>query len=298
MVQPRRSLRLPGAERDAIMHGDPSQEAGMTDSGFVETNGARIYYEADGSGHPLVLVHAGIANLRMWDEQVPIFAPHYRVIRYDTRGWGRTETEQVEFSNRGDLAAVLDHLGEQSAFVLGLSRGGSIALDFALDYPDRADALIVAAGGVGGYETEESPEEAAIWQEAERHEQAHDWAWLADFETRFWVDGASQPAGRADPVIRARVHDWILTTYQAEKNEGLPEPLRPPASERLTSLRLPVLSMVGDLDEPDTIAACRHLAEVVPGVRFEEFHGAGHLFNLEQPERFNQLVLDFLDSIS
>jgi pimeloyl-ACP methyl ester carboxylesterase len=279
------------------MDGDPSQEAGMTDSGFVETNGARIYYEADGSGHPLVLVHAGIANLRMWDEQVPIFARHYRVIRYDTRGWGRTETEQVEFSNRADLAAVLDHLGEQSAFLLGLSRGGSIVLDFALDYPERTDALIVAAGGVGGFETEESPEEEAIWQEAERHEQAHDWAWLADFETRFWVDGASQPAGRADPAIRARVHDWILTTYEAEKNEGKPQRMDPPAAGRLADLRAPTLVMVGDLDERSTQLSCRHLAEAVPGARLELFRGAAHMLNLEQPEHFNRLVLDFLASV-
>jgi pimeloyl-ACP methyl ester carboxylesterase len=279
------------------MDGDPSQEAGMTDSGFVETNGARIYYEADGSGHPLVLVHAGIANLRMWDEQVPIFARHYRVIRYDTRGWGRTETEQVEFSNRADLAAVLDHLGEQSAFLLGLSRGGSIVLDFALDYPERTNALIVAAGGVGGFETEESPEEEAIWQEAERHEQAHDWAWLADFETRFWVDGASQPAGRADPAIRARVHDWILTTYEAEKNEGKPQRMDPPAAGRLADLRAPTLVMVGDLDERSTQLSCRHLAEAVPGARLELFRGAAHMLNLEQPEHFNRLVLDFLASV-
>jgi pimeloyl-ACP methyl ester carboxylesterase len=279
------------------MDGDPSQEAGMTDSGFVETNGARIYYEADGSGHPLVLVHAGIANLRMWDEQVPIFARHHRVIRYDTRGWGRTETEQVEFSNRADLAAVLDHLGEQSAFLLGLSRGGSIVLDFALDYPERTDALIVAAGGVGGFETEESPEEEAIWQEAERHEQAHDWAWLADFETRFWVDGASQPAGRADPAIGARVHDWILTTYEAEKNEGKPQRMDPPAAGRLADLRAPTLVMVGDLDERSTQLSCRHLAEAVPGARLELFRGAAHMLNLEQPEHFNRLVLDFLASV-
>ena len=119
----------------------------MTDSGFIEVDGGRLYFEADGSGHPLVLVHAGVANLRQWDAQVPVFAEHYRVIRYDTRGWGQSETEQVEFANRADLATVLDQLGERSAYLLGLSRGGSIVLDFALDYAERTDALIFAAGG-------------------------------------------------------------------------------------------------------------------------------------------------------
>jgi len=81
-----------------------------TSSGFLETNGARIYHEVDGSGEPLILVHAGVANLRMWDAQVASLRDAYRVIRYDTRGYGRTETDAVEFSNRADLAAVLDHL--------------------------------------------------------------------------------------------------------------------------------------------------------------------------------------------
>lgn len=270
----------------------------MTDSGFLDVPGGQLYFEADGSGHPLVLVHAGVANLRMWDDQVAAFAERYRVIRYDTRGWGRSETEQVEFTNRGDLAAVLDHFDASSAYVLGLSRGGSIVLDFALEYPVRTDALIVAAGGVGGFETEESPEDEALQAEAERHEKAHDWEWLSDFETRFWVNGPGQPADRVDSAIRDRVHDWILTTYQAEKNEGKPQGMQPPANERLSQLHVPTLVMIGDLDEASTQQSCRHLAEEVPGARFELFEGAAHMLNLEQPDKFSRLVLDFLAPLS
>ena len=89
----------------------------------------------------------------MWDDQVAALQDAYRVIRYDTRGYGETETEAVSFSNRADIAALLDHLGEESAHVVGLSRGGIIALDFALEFPDRVRSLTVAAGGVGGYES-------------------------------------------------------------------------------------------------------------------------------------------------
>src|SRR5688500_18397204 len=100
----------------------------MADSGFLDVPGGRPYYEVDGEGHPLTLVHAGIANLRMWDDQVPAFAERYRVIRYDTRGFGRTETEDVSFSNRADLAALLDHLEAPSTYLVGASRSGQIAL--------------------------------------------------------------------------------------------------------------------------------------------------------------------------
>jgi 3-oxoadipate enol-lactonase len=260
-------------------------------NGTLETHGARIYYEVDGAGEPVVLIHAGIADLRMWDDQVAALRDSYRVIRYDTRGLGRTETDAVEFSNRADIAALLDHLGERSANVVGLSRGGQIALDFALEFPDRVRSLVVAAGGVGGYDAgDEAPEG---WDQVEAWTEAHDWVPVAEWETAYWADGPGQPAGRVDPAIRAKVHEWILTTYQAEKEEGQPQPLDPPAAERLGDLRAPLLVMLGTLDDPGTNASMRHLAQTVPGARLEVFDGSAHMLNMEQPDRFNALLLEF-----
>ena len=263
------------------------------ESGFLETNGGRIYYEADGSGEPVVLIHAGIANLRMWDGQVEALKDSYRVIRYDTRGFGRTETEAVPFSNRADIAALLDHLGEASAHLVGMSRAGSIALDFALEFPERVRTLTVAAGGVSGYESAEGSSEETF-EEPEKLWEAKEWERLADWETDFWVEGPGQARGRVDPAIRAKVHDWILTNYQAENEEGQPQVLQPPANERIAQLRAPLLVMLGTLDEPGTTATMRYLASVVPGARLEEFETA-HMINLEQPERFNQVLREHLE---
>ena len=121
------------------------------ETGFLETNGARIHYEAEGTGPAVLMVHAGVANLRMWDAQVAVLRDDFRVIRHDTRGYGLTVTDPVEFSNRADIAALLDHLGEERAHLVGLSRGGQIALDFTLEFPQRVRTLTVAAGGIGGY---------------------------------------------------------------------------------------------------------------------------------------------------
>ena len=264
-------------------------------SGFIESDGARIYHEVDGAGAPVLLIHAGVANLRMWDEQVDALRDAYRVIRHDTRGFGRTETDAVEFSNRADLAAVLDHVGEASAHVVGLSRGAMIGLDFALEFPDRVRSLVFSGGGIGGWESPEQSD-ASAWEEPERLLKAKNWEALADWEMRFWVDGPGQPAGRAEAAVRDRVHGWILDTYRAEKEEGTPQPLDPPASGRLDGLRVPVLSIVGDLDEVETQAACRYLASAVPGARLEVVEGAAHMVNLEQPDRFNALVREFLDA--
>ena len=257
-------------------------------NGTLETNGARIYYEVEGAGDPVVLIHAGVANLRMWDDQVAALRDSYRMIRYDTRGFGRTETDAVEFSNRADIAAVLDHLGEESAHVVGLSRAGSIALDFALEYPDRVRTLVVAAGGISGYESpDESPMET--FEAAEKLYEAKDWPSLADWEADYWTNGPGQPADRVS-AVRAKVHDWVLTNYVAEKEEGKPQVLDPPAVGRLAELRPPLLVMLGTLDDPGTSESMRHLADAVPGARLEVFEGAAHVINLEHPERFNALL--------
>jgi pimeloyl-ACP methyl ester carboxylesterase len=261
-------------------------------TGTLETGGARIYYEVEGAGEPLLLIHAGVADLTMWDAQVEALRDGYRVIRYDTRGFGRTETDAVPFSNRADIAALLDHLGESSAHVVGLSRGGVIGLDFALEFPDRVRSLTVAAGGIGGrMSPAELPE--STWEEPERLIEAKDWDAIAEWETAFWADGPGQRSDRV-PEVRARVHRWILDNYRAEKVEGEPQPLSPPAAERLGDLRAPLLVLLGTLDDPGTTESMRHLASAVPGARLEEFETA-HMINLEQPERFNRILREFLE---
>lgn len=261
---------------------------------ILQVNGARIAYQVEGSGEAVVLVHAGVANMSMWDDQVAGLRDRYRVIRYDCRGYGRTSTEKVPFSNRDDIAALMDHLGVSSAHVVGLSRGGQIALDFAVEKPARVRSLVFAAGGLSGYESPAwKPEE---FEEPQRLEEAKDWEGLAKWETQHWVNGPGQPADRVDPALRSRVHDWILSNYRAEKEPGEPQPLRPPAVGRLSELQAPLLVVVGTLDEPEALDTCRYLAAHVPGARLEIFEGAAHMLNLEQPQRFTRLIREFFAS--
>jgi len=270
----------------------------MTETGFCKVHGGRIYYEVDGSGPELTLIHAGVANLRQWDEQVPVLAADHRVIRYDTRNFGHTTSDNVTFSNREDLFALLDHLGVAKTAVLGLSRGGSIAVDFTLEHPDRVSALIAVAAGLGGFEAPVPADEQALWEEYERRYEAKDWDWIIDTETAFWVDGPRQPSDRVPSAIRQRVHEWIAEAYRDHGAEELTAlPLEPPAAGRLGEIEVPTLVMVGDLDESSTIASCRKLATDIPNARLEVFEGVAHMVNLEQPERFVRLVRDFLADV-
>lgn len=262
---------------------------------FLETNGARIAYDATGSGDPVVLIHAGVANRSMWDAQVEALQDRYRVIRYDTRGFGETESDAVAFSNRADVAALLDELGVDRAHVVGLSRGGSIALDFAIEFPDRVRSLTVVAGGISGYESPAEPP-PETWEAVDAMEEAGDWPALADWETAYWADGPGQPTDRV-PDIRRRVHEWVLANYLAEKEMGTPQPLDPPAAGRLAELRVPLLVMLGTLDDPGTTESMRHLAAAVPDAQLEEFPTA-HMLNLEEPARFNSVLRAFLDGVT
>ncbi len=266
----------------------------QSETGYLAVGGGKIYYEVAGAGHPLVLVHAGVADHRMWDDQFAAFAQHYRVVRYDARGYGKTEVENIPFSDRQDIVDLLRHLGIEKTYMLGLSRGGALALDFTLEHPELVDALIVAAGGVGGYETALTEIEQQGIEEWIRLEQAGDYAGLTDLAVRVWADGPGQPEGRAPVAVRERVHEMVADNYRLHPDELISRPLEPPAAKRLGELQVPVLAIVGDIDTSSTIAAMRLLADQVAGARLVVFPGVAHMINMEQPERFNAVVLEFL----
>lgn len=271
------------------------RETGTAETGFVEVEGGQLYYETAGAGQPLVLVHAGVADCRMWDEQANAFAQHYRVIRYDTRGFGKTTSQDVSFSNRQDIVDLLRHLGIERAAILGLSRGGQIAIDFTLEHPEMVTALIAVAAGVSGFEGPATDAEKQLFAEYERLETAKDYDALTEFEVRVWADGPGQPAGRAASSVRERLREMIANNYRLHHHEQTqPRVLEPPAVDRLGEIHVPTLVIWGDLDFSDVGAAMGLLAERVSGAQQVIFPGVAHMVNMEEPVRFNTVVLDFL----
>jgi 3-oxoadipate enol-lactonase len=136
--------------------------------------------------------------------------------------------------------------------------------------------------------------EAPPWEEMERLWEAKDWEALAELETKVWVDGWGQPSDRVDEGLRRKVHGWILSSMKADKPEGRQQRLDPPAAERLGDLEIPTLVLIGQVDEPAAVVAERHLGSSVAGAQVVEFPGVAHMIHLEEPERFNELVLEFL----
>lgn len=262
--------------------------------GLLDVPGARLYWESTGRGPALVLVHAGIADHGMWDDDVPSFAGGHRVVTYDCRGFGRSRTDAVDYSNRADLAALLDHLGIQRAALLGCSRGGQIALDFTLERPERVSALIAVACGPGGMEHDETTEEKALTESEEPLLAAGDWAGVADLDVRLWVDGVGQPPTRVASAVRDRVRTMSLANYTAGYPEPRPIPLQPPAIDRLAEVRAPTLIIHGDLDVSGVTAGAEALELGIPGARRVLLPRVAHMVNLERPDDFRRIVRDFL----
>lgn len=269
---------------------------GETQAGFAPVNGTRLYYEAAGAGHPLVLVHAGIADSMMWDDQIAPFARRYRVVRFDMRGFGQSEKPPESYAPHDDLYGLLRYLGIERAYLLGCSMGGSMVVDFTLTHPDMAGALILVGAGVSGYPFEPG-NLAARWDEVEAAFEAGDLALGTELETRMWVDGPSRAPDAVDPAVRARAYAMGLRANEQYSEEGKAQPLDPPALGRLAEIHAPALVVVGDQDVPNVLEQADLLASGIAGARKVVIPNTAHLPNMEQPAVFNRLVLDFLGAL-
>ena len=265
--------------------------------GFVPVAGGRLWAQACGEGTGVVLVHAGIADSRMWDPQWEALAARHRVVRYDTRGFGRSETEDVPFANLADLVAIMDAAGLDRAVAVGCSRGGSIALDAVLEFPDRFSGLVWVCSGVGGLENIESPLEVELDARDEALYEAKDWEAVADLDVARWVDGPGQPTGRAPEAIRAFVRQMDLETLLGNKPTGQPIALDPPAVGRLAEIAVPVMAIVGLLDGSSTAQAADVLVAGIARAQRIDLPGVAHLPSLERPAWFTDTLLGFLAEV-
>lgn len=263
----------------------------------LDVPGANLYWESDGaaSAPALLLVHAGIASLRMWDAVVPALAEDHHVVRFDTRGFGSTEFDDSPFSNRADAVAVLDHLGIASATIIGASRGGSIAIDLALDSPERVNGLVVIGSGPSGFpEVELTPREDALIDAIDEAEAAADWARLVDLETVFWDVGPLREHDDVDAAFLQLALELNRVNIRHLDRTANALPLDPPAYERVADLETPALVMVGEFDITPALAQYEYLVNSIPDATGAIFHDSAHLPSVERPTEFLHVLRDWL----
>jgi pimeloyl-ACP methyl ester carboxylesterase len=269
----------------------------QSQSGFVNIDKAKLYYEVAGIGTPLVMVHAGVADSRQWDNEFAYFSHRNQVIRYDMRGYGKSEPVDGEFNHMSDLVSLLDALGVHGPIIImGCSMGGGLAMDFALTYPARVKALIMVDSGPSGLELDvPAPSKFA---DAEKAYESGDLDLLAEIETQIWFDGMGRTPEQVNPTKRKLLYEMNRLALSHEV-KGLGKRLPNtgiPAFDRLESLNIPVLIIVGSHDTPYILAAADYIKEKVKLANNIIIEDAAHLPNMDQPQEFQRVVERFLSS--
>jgi 3-oxoadipate enol-lactonase len=256
--------------------------------GMASVNGTHLYYETAGTGDPVVLLEGGQLDRRMWDEQFALLAREFRTIRFDVRGFGASAARKGPYQSHEDLFELFKFLAIPKAHLVGLSLGGRIAIDFTLTHPERVKSLVLAGPGLSGFPwSEKRPRWARRIRDAVA---AHDGKAAA----RAWLESDYMKPAASNPRCARRVRELALANSATWVQPDEEDELKPPAHDRLAEIRVPTLVVVGSRDIPDIHRIVARLAEKIPGARRIAIAGAGHMVNLEQPERFNTVVLEFL----
>lgn len=268
-------------------------QAGEAESAFglFPVNGSSLYYEVAGDGPPVVLLHGGWLHSQQWDDQFSVLARDYRVVRYDRRGAGRSPLGDAEFAHYEDLAALLKRLGIERAHLVGLSAGAQVALDFALTYPQAVLSLVIGASPLAGYdigrEFVDGSRGVSAAGAAEDVQLVHD---------RMWAFAPFRVAGTM-PHVRRRLNAMILqqnTWPTGRPNAPRSRALNPAPASRLGGIRVPTLIIVGDGEMPALEKEAEFVAASIPGARLVTVRKAGHFVNMEQPAKYNRIVLEWL----
>jgi 3-oxoadipate enol-lactonase len=239
-----------------------------------------LWYDVTGDGEPIVLLHEGVVDSRIWDPFLP-YVGDFKAIRYDQRGYGRSPAWTGPYSPVDDLVSVLDAAGLDRAALVGTSRGGRIAIQVSLGRPERVSALVLVASAVAGrpLNIEATPEQEAYWEEAE---QRGDLAELAEIDLEFWA-----PMG-ADDELRA------MFVENAAASNGDDPAQEDPSVDRLGEIAVPTLVVTGGRDLPALEEVGDLLAREIPGAQRAVIQEADHMVQWRAPEELASLVRDFL----
>jgi 3-oxoadipate enol-lactonase len=252
----------------------------------VEVPGGRLHGcdEGDGDGEPVLLLHAGVTDSRVWEVTARLLVgAGYRVIRYDSRGFGRSTPSAAPFSLVADALAVLDAIGVPAAHLVGLSQGAATSVDLALRAPHRVHTLTLVAPGLSGYEWPRLPGFERRLAAAERDD-AHG---LALEIARLWApisfDHTDDPEDLAAAVVREQAEVFMADEMEVAEPSALP---------RLGEITAPTLVVLGDRDVDAVAGIGRLLSDGIPGATLVTVTGADHILPLRAPDRLHALLVD------
>lgn len=259
-------------------------------------NELKLWHESTGEGQPLVFIHAGVCDSRMWEPQWRSFGETHRTVRCDLRGFGRTPIPPVRYSDASDVIDLLGRLNLGPAIVVGASLGGRVALEVALARPDLVDRLVLVAAGLPGHNWSKPVLEYS--EDEDEALEAGDLDAAVEANLRMWVDGPNRSQADVDQKMRQAVGEMQRRAFELQlpvadvADEDL---LVPDAAQRLADIAAPTLVLTGDEDVGDAHEMAATLAEGIPDTTAATIAGAAHLPSLERPEKFERIVRGFLE---
>ena len=262
----------------------------------LEVGGATLAGIETGDGLPVVFLHAGVTDKRMWTEQMAAVAEAgWHAIAYDRRGYGQTETADEKFGHVEDLEALLEEFGIHAAVLVGCSLGGGLAIDFALRHPGRVIGLVLIGTSVTGAPWSSTEAEAMIEAAEEDAFERGDRDMLNKVQAHEWLDGPRAQSGRVGGDARAL---FLEMNSLALHKPDLGGEVRPPdAWHRVGEIAAPSLLLVGDQDFTALIDRHEHLSEEMPNAFAAVLENVAHIPTLERPDLVNSMLLQFLDAI-
>lgn len=243
-----------------------------------------LWYDETGEGQPLVLLHEGVVDSRIWAPVVPLLSGRHRVIRYDQRGFGHSPMPDGPYSVVDDLVSVLDAAGADEAALVGASRGGAVALTTAVERPERVSALVLLGSGLPGapMKVDWTPDQIARWERADADD---DWPAMAELDMEAWA-----PMG-ADAELRAMFLENAVGSNS--EDPATDEPI----AERVSGIAAPTLVITAGRDVPGINEIGDRLARDIPGARSAVIQEADHMIPWRTPEELSHLILDFLSGL-
>jgi len=255
--------------------------------GYVDIGSGSLWVKDEGSGQAIVFLHGFSFDHRQWEPQMEALADSYRCISYDLRGFGRSAPPDSRYDHVLDLHALLDALELESPVLVGLSLGANIAMAFSARYPKVASKMVLVSSGLPGFEwSEQRPPEAA---------KAHADAYGVTATKDFWLNHSLFASLEDYPVAKSAVHTMVADYSGWHWENTDPRDFNPPGQDP-QSVTCPTLVMRGGRDMQGYRDIAATLAESIREASLVTFEDSGHMLNLEEPERFNSLLADFVDS--
>ena len=267
-----------------------NEDAATAPASFLDVGGVKLWYQECGAANAnsVVLLHDGLLHSVTWDGVWEPLCAKYHLVRYDRRGYGRSEASKAPFIPEDDLVKVMRQVHMERAIIVGNSSGGGLAIDFALAHPESVSALFLIGTVVHGMPTsdfvnERGARNSAPLQKDDVQATAENWS-----KDRYLIAGDA-------PAARKQIYDALVQNPQNLKYaNGLEIRPSPPPPTRLSQIRVPVLLLDGEADIPDVFLYSGAVLAAAPLARYEVWKDTGHMIQLQRPkelaERFDRFA--------